>query len=514
MSALLRGLDEGLRTGVQLGGILRQGRQRRALAEEAGRYGVEEDPEISPEALQRAQIETMGRAERDAQEFGLETPQQFRVQGMQPREAGYRMGDQRFGTREEAEQAARIARSRGLSRVYSEFGDVDRSEQMLERADTAQTQQMQRQLLGMQVSERQRTATLNQTLDQIYADPDMSEGDRVQATLNAYARYNPVEAQQLRAQYSENELRDITLEGQRMQQGVQKALVRGVDSAIKWFDDQNDSFQLEREGNTVFQVNEDGSRSVFIRASNEQDLAMQLEQRATPGGMLELAKFNLDFRKAAAQEAYYNSKIQALQRDEGRASQQLLGAQTVMIRGEDGRMQQAITGMRFNRASGEMEAVTLPLDTIGVPMSALDQRRVQEVAERLVGKPIDPTNRSRKAPVHDEVTAQQAAVDSIINSYLGGGLSRDAGGESPEAIERIRQVAQEEQAGRTRTPAPPSPARQEQLRRQGISRITPQETVEAAAEAGNPRAIEELRRREADADRTAERTRVQARGLQ
>ena len=232
-----------------------------------------------------------------------------------------------------------------------------------------------------------------------------------------------------------------------MQQGIQKALLKGPDAAIKFFDEQNPTFQLEREGNRVFQVNEDGSRQVFIDARSPQDLAMQLEARATPGGMLQLAKFNLDSQTAKSQQAYYDARITALQSDDRRASQQMIGAQTVVTRDANGREIQAIQGLRFNRASGEMETVSIPLGDAGVPLSALDPKRIDELADLLVDTPVDPSN--KRGPKHTMASARQAARDSIVNSYLGEptGLDRDAGGESPEAIERIRQAAaQEEQA--------------------------------------------------------------------
>lgn len=63
-------------------------------------------------------------------------------------------------------------------------------------------------------------------------------------------------------------------------------------------------------------------------------------------------------------------------------------------------------------------------------------------------------------------------------------------------------------------PAGPSPAAQRELRERPVNMLTPIGTVEAAAQLGNPSAIAELRRRQASANRAAERTSANMNGLQ
>jgi hypothetical protein len=72
---------------------------------------------------------------------------------------------------------------------------------------------------------------------------------------------------------------------------------------MEWFDEQNAAFKLERDPKNPFrviQVNQDGSRQLFADAKNERELGMIVDAKAKPGGWLELAKFDLDQKKADA----------------------------------------------------------------------------------------------------------------------------------------------------------------------------------------------------------------------
>jgi hypothetical protein len=84
---------------------------------------------------------------------------------------------------------------------------------------------------------------------------------------------------------------------------------------MEWFDEQNASFKLERDPKNpyrVIQVNQDGSRTLFADAKSERELGMIVDAKAKPGGWLELAKFDLDTKKANAAIAASNAQAKAL----------------------------------------------------------------------------------------------------------------------------------------------------------------------------------------------------------
>ena len=156
MSRSLRGLTEGFQSGLQLGGALRGVRRDRALAEEAGRYGVTEgaygeDLQQNVEqvqglmrqaqqqaAAQGGTVEDMTRIEREYMPSIEELQRRSRMTAPDFTVASRAMRpEDTFATREEATRAARPMRAEGLARVYEEFGDIDQAESLRERADTA-----------------------------------------------------------------------------------------------------------------------------------------------------------------------------------------------------------------------------------------------------------------------------------------------------------------------------------------------------------------------------------------
>jgi hypothetical protein len=156
---------------MQLGSTLRDARRRRELAEAARQFEIAEQQGISPEQIGLARSETEALAQQDAQEFGLDTPQQFRVQDMQPTPTRFRVGDQDFGTREEATRAARPMRAEGLANVYERYGDIERAEDLRERADAGR-------MRGLQLEQAERTAAAQKRVDDFSAwraeNPDIS----------------------------------------------------------------------------------------------------------------------------------------------------------------------------------------------------------------------------------------------------------------------------------------------------------------------------------------------------
>jgi hypothetical protein len=78
-----------------------------------------------------------------------------------------------------------------------------------------------------------------------------------------------------------------------------------------------------------------------------------------------------------------------------------------------------MSALRFNRQSGDLESVQIPLERNVVPIGALDPEKIAKAAEQLVGTPVDPTN--KKGPQHTFQSARQAITDQIFNQYLGTG---------------------------------------------------------------------------------------------
>jgi hypothetical protein len=127
---------------------------------------------------------------------------------------------------------------------------------------------------------------------------------RTQAILGLVEELQgPQAAAQLRANYTQQELNDISLQSKKFEEGYRQSRAKGVFSAMEWFDEQNAAFKLERDPKNPFrviQVNQDGSRQLFADAKNERELGMIVDAKAKPGGWLELAKFDLDQKKADA----------------------------------------------------------------------------------------------------------------------------------------------------------------------------------------------------------------------
>jgi hypothetical protein len=138
MSALLRGLNEGLQTGLRLGGTLRDARQRRALADESARFNVTEG--AYGEDLQQNIQQLEGLRAQDPEQaaaYSQAIDELQRRSQMTAPDFSIASGPQAFGTREEATRAARPMRAEGLANVYERFGDIEQAEAARERADTA-----------------------------------------------------------------------------------------------------------------------------------------------------------------------------------------------------------------------------------------------------------------------------------------------------------------------------------------------------------------------------------------
>jgi len=188
MSRSLRGLNEGLQTGLQLGSVLRSARQRRALADESAKYNVTEGaygPELEQNVEQVRGL--MTEAQRQAAARGGTAEDMARIEAeympsireLQRRAemsapdftvASRAMRDEdNFATREAATRAARPMRAEGLANVYEEFGDIDKAEDLRERADAGRLRDIQFRSAQLGLEGQERTAASQKRVEDFSA---------------------------------------------------------------------------------------------------------------------------------------------------------------------------------------------------------------------------------------------------------------------------------------------------------------------------------------------------------
>lgn len=449
---------------MQLGQAMRQRRLEEELAQEAARYtptegaygpGLQENIQ-QVRGLQEQAIAGGMAPEEAARQYAPAIAELERRSGLTAPDYTIASGPQAYATREEAMRAAAPMRAQGLANVYRRFGDT-------ERADVAEARALQAQQAGLQIRAGERAERKEVDFETGYADLNKQKFEtpeaKTEALLSLVERtQGPQAAQQLRASYGVTELNNIRIQAEKFDNEYKQARQKGVDSALEWFDKQNASFTLERDPKNPFrviQVNADGSRQLFADARNERELGMAIDARAKPGGWLELAKYDLDARNTESLIAYRNAAAQEAAAKTGAAANALSGVQLGYTRGPNGQLVQVMSGVRFNKRTGAMETVQVPLDQNIIPASALDPAKIAKQAEELIGTPIDPTN--EKGRKHTAQSARQAVTDQIINQYLG---TNDAGPDlSPQGLaQRIKDQAAPAAPQERPAPAPRQPA--------------------------------------------------------
>jgi hypothetical protein len=333
-----------------------------------------------------------------------------RRQGLTAPDFSVASGAQNFGTRQEARQAAAPLRAEGLAGVYRRYGDVEKADALETRAFDQQraiaregrevqdfaTRQaaaaQQSQLTGAKLTDIQRTQNLQAALDARLADINKQEFEkpeqRTQAILSLVEELQgPQAAAQLRANYTQQELNDISLQSKKFEEGYRQSRAKGVFSAMEWFDEQNAAFKLERDPKNPFrviQVNQDGSRQLFADAKNERELGMIVDAKAKPGGWLELAKYDLDVKKAQDIADYYRARTQNERQRGGESEAQqafqrkvdgvLEGYQTAVGLGPAGQQAAAIYAREYDQLRA-----TAPKGLRAPPsLSALNQAQQPE----------------------------------------------------------------------------------------------------------------------------------------
>lgn len=322
--------------------------------------------------------------------------------------------------------------------------------------------------LGAAKRAGEREVGFDTAFDEINKTEYKTPAEKDAAVLAAVSQFKgPEAAAQLQANYSTNERNNILTQGAKFDQTIKQARLKGPAAALKAIDDLNDSFKLEIDGFKVTQVNNDGTRVPFLQARNAEEFALSVDSRIKEGGAFELAKFRQDEQTKNAQIGYYNALAKKAATEGGAAANQLSGVQVGYARDEKGNPVQVMTALRFNKRSGELESVQVPLERNVVPAAALDPEKISKAAELMVGTPVDPTN--KKGPQHTFQTARQAVTDQIFNQYLGTGTPAAGLDLSPAAVAKRMLEGQKPAA------AAPTPAANVGLTPQGQQATVPTE---------------------------------------
>lgn len=334
MADFFKGLAGGFQTGLQFGGAIRERNMRDELAKAYAK--PEEFTDYTPEQVQQIQglqasgaydVTAVPGAEgaaptlRYAPRPGLDTGEAPMQAGAGIEIAPQRV--QRYGGQTTGGQfdpaALRGLQMQEAARVLGSYGDVRGAAALQAQADEQAYQAKRRPMelanlersgrLGdIQLSEAEKKQRNDLAFDTGFAEINQQKFDkpeeRVAAILSLVEKTQGVAAaEQLRGTYNRNELGEISLKAQKFDEGYRQSRAKGVSTALEWFDEQNTSFKLERDPKNPFrviQVNTDGTRTLFADAKDERELGMVIDAKATPGGFLKLAQYDLDVKKANA----------------------------------------------------------------------------------------------------------------------------------------------------------------------------------------------------------------------
>lgn len=507
MADFFKGLSGGLQTGLQLGQALREREMRDELAQAYAK--PEEFVDYTPEQLKQIQglqaaggydVQAVPGAAGQAPtlRYTAQPNSRYYDETGQP-EAPIEIAPQRvqrYGGQTTAGQfdptQLRGLQMQEAARVLGSYGDARGAAALQAQAEEQafqakyrplQLQQAEGQIAG-QAQQRDVTAAqlrglgraeereigFNTAFDTINKTEYKTPAEKDAAVLAAVSQFKgPEAAAQLQANYSTNERNNILTQGAKFDQTIKQARLKGPAAALKAIDDLNDSFTLEVDGFKVTQVNKDGSRVPFLQAKDANEFAVLVDSRIKDGGAFELAKFRQDEQTKNAQIGYYNALAKKAASEGGAAANQLSGVQVGYARDEKGNPIQVMTALRFNKRSGELESVQVPLERNVVPAAALDPEKISKAAELMVGTPVDPTN--KKGPQHTFQTARQAVTDQIFNQYLGTGTPAAGLDLSPAAVAKRMLEGQKPAA----TPAAPAAQADVGLAPQGQQATVPTE---------------------------------------
>jgi hypothetical protein len=159
-------------------------------------------------------------------------------------------------------------------------------------------------------------------------------------------------------------------------------------------------------------------RALEMFKSVDKDIAEAVANEM--GLTLDVARFGNDVAAKRVRAAQDIARTGIAQAGLAEARSRLENPQYVLIPGPDGKLKPAVQGMVFNpnKPSGQqLEIVTLPLQSGVVPFSAFDPKRLNEIAEPLIGKPTGRTVNG-KPEVYTPETAMAAARQIVIDNFL------------------------------------------------------------------------------------------------
>jgi hypothetical protein len=450
MADFFKGLAGGFQTGLQFGEQMRKRRMEDELAKAYAK--PEEFTDYTPEQIKQIQglqaaggydVQAVPGAEGAAPTLRYTAkPESMYYNELGQPEAPIEIAPQRvqrYGGQTVAGQFSQEQlqglQMREAARVMGAYGDPVRASQLQadalrmereaeerplrQRALETQVKVGESQLRGLGRAEEKEIG-FNAAFEKINSTKYETPAEKDAAVLAAVSQFKgPEAAAALQANYSTNERNNILTQGAKFDQTIKQARLKGPAAALQAIDDLNDSFKLEINGFNVTQVNKDGSRVPFLQAKTADEFAMMVDSRIKEGGAFELAKFRQDEQTKTAQIGYFNALAKKAASEGGAAANQLSGVQVGYSRDEKGNPIQVMSGLRFNKRTGELESVQVKLDKNVVPAAALDPEKISKAAELMVGTPVDPTN--KKGPQHTFQTARQAVTDQIFNQYLGTG---------------------------------------------------------------------------------------------
>lgn len=347
MARSLRGLTKGFQEGLKIGGALRGIRRDQDLANESERYGVTEGAygqELGQniQQLQGLQAQDPGQAAIYQQSIDELT----RRQGMTAPDFSVGSRAQNFGTREEAEMAAKPMRTQGLAGVYRQYGEIEKADELLARADQQKLTGLQTQAAEMTVKERERALASQKRIDD----------------LNAWRAENPKATVQ--------EIKDVA----RTQFKLDDDQLFKVTSTITGLAE-NDLKQFQAEvKNTIKGQNLDGLVNIF-NTDDRFDPATSIKTTRGKDGSVSLSFVGQDgktisaekFKSEALATAYLNK--QAVEPDT--VAEWLLGiqkTQAAIAASEAGAFKDRQTGLNAGRETAPRAATIAELNTMAKGM--------------------------------------------------------------------------------------------------------------------------------------------------
>jgi delta 1-pyrroline-5-carboxylate dehydrogenase len=197
MSRSLRGLTRGFQEGLKIGGTLRGIRRDQDLANESERYGVTEGAYgqglgenvqqvqgLQQQALEQARYQ--GASEEDLarieSQYAPSIAELTRRQSLTAPDFTIASRSMRpedtFATREAAEMAAKPMRTQGLARVYREAGEIEKADELIERADQQELRVLQREAAGLALKKGRREEKQVVDFDTGYAEINKQKFDK------------------------------------------------------------------------------------------------------------------------------------------------------------------------------------------------------------------------------------------------------------------------------------------------------------------------------------------------